>query len=143
MDVDKKKLIEKLKVVKDPQERDRIIWAIAGLEKNAKADISKATVSEKTDSDPSVDQTQNIPALPAGIRHLVSYFVPALFLLFGVTNIIKALMHILPGGDIKEDMPPLIMGAIFLLFGVIGIIKAGRKASHSDQNQKEGGHAER
>jgi hypothetical protein len=141
MDEDKNKLIEKLKVIKDPIERNRIIWAIAGLEKDVADERPKPAGPRKTVLSPPPDQKQNLPALPAGVRKWFAYFVPGLFVFFGLMNLLQALMHILPSGKVEAAVPQLIMGAIFLMFGIASFIKARKKAAGSDQDTNAEGHS--
>ena len=141
MDRDKKKLMEKLKVVKDSGERDRIIWALSGLEKDATDDKPAPVEQRKTDLRPPSDQKQNLPKLPAGIRQLFSYIAPALFLFFGLMNLLQALMHILPSGKVEAAIPQLIIGAIFFLFGIAGFIKARKQATVEEPETKADEHS--
>jgi len=137
MDRDKKKLLEKLRVVKDSRERDRIIWALSGLEKDATGDKPAPLEPRKTVSSSTPEQNQNLPKLPAGIRQLFSFIVPAFFMFFGLMNLLRALMHILPTGKVEAAIPQLIMGAIFFLFGISGFIKARKQATRKDTETDE------
>jgi hypothetical protein len=134
MNSDRKKLIEKLKTVKDPRERDRLMWALAGFEKDHKEDMPIVEVPGKTASSPPQETKPELPKLPAGLRQLFAYFVPGLFLLFGITNLLEALVHILPSGKIENAIPQLIIGSIFMLVGIAGIIKARKKSSGKEQD---------
>lgn len=134
--MDKNKLLEKLKVVKDPMERDRIIWALAGLEKDSTGAAPIQVESRKTILSPTPEQKQTPSVLPTGIRQLFVYFVPGLFLFFGLTNLLQAVMHILPSGNIEAAIPQLIMGTIFLIFGIVGFIRARKQAAGVDQKTK-------
>jgi len=138
MDIDKNKLIKRLKVVKDPRERDRIIWALAGHEKKVASDTPKPAATQKTVLSPLPGQKQKLPSLPLGARQLFAYFVPGLFLFFGFMNLGQALMRILPDGKVETAIPQLVMGTIFLLFGITGIIKAGKKAKGLDKDTDSG-----
>ena len=136
MEIDKKKLIEKLKVIKDPRERDRIVWILAGHEKDATGDTGRPMESQKTAPGPSSEQKQNLPALPAGVRQIFAYLVPGFFLFFGMMNLLQALMQILPSGKVEVAIPQLIMGVILLLFGIASLIKVRKKSTWTDQNIK-------
>lgn len=136
MDIDRKKLIEKLKSVKNPQERDRIIWLLAGHEKDATGDMEKPVESQRTAPGPPLEQKQNLPELPAGARKIFAYLVPGFFLFFGIMNLLQALMQILPSGKVEAAMPQLIMGVILLLFGITTLIKVRKKSTWTDQNIK-------
>jgi hypothetical protein len=134
MDIDRKKLIEKLKVIRDPQERDRIVWLLAGHEKDATGDTGKPVASQKNDPRPPSEQKQNLPSMPAGVRQIFAYLVPGFFLFFGILNLLQALMQILPSGKVEEAIPQLIMGGILLLFGITSLIKVRKKSTWTDQN---------
>ncbi len=137
MNPDRKKLIDKLRTVKDPRERDRLMWALAGLEKDATGDMSMVEDSGKTVSSPPPERKQNLPTIPTGLRQLFAYFVPGLFLIFGIKNLIEALAHILPSGKIETAIPQLIIGGLFILVGIAGIIKARKKVSGKEQDAQE------
>jgi hypothetical protein len=134
MNPDRNKLIEKLRTVKDPRERDRIVWALSGLKKDAAGDTPMVEDSGKTVSSPPHEQKQSLPTIPTGLRQLFAYFVPGLFLLFGIKNLLEALEHILPSGKIETAIPQLIIGSLFILVAVTGIIKARKKISGKEQD---------
>lgn len=159
MTLDRKKLIDKLKSVKDPRQRDKIIWALSGLEKDMPSDtkvfgelrkrvikpsreqkqIPRPAQEQRTVLKPSPEQRQEIPGLPAGVgaRQLFAYVVPGLFLFFGLMQFLPALMDIISTGGVeKKSFPQLIMGAMFLVFGITGIIKANRKAKEPEPDQE-------
>ena len=160
MNIDRKKLIDKLKSVKDPKQRDKIIWALSGLEKDIPPNdadwnrpprtiVSKPTRKErtapmpaqeqKTISKPPSEQKQEFPGLPAGVsaRQLFSYVVPGIFLFMGLVQIMQALADILPTGRVEAGSPKLIMGGMFVVFGIISIIKANKKAKEPADQDKE------
>jgi hypothetical protein len=138
MNPDRNKLIEKLRTVKDPRERDRIMWALSGLEKDAAGDTPMVEDSRKTVSSPLPEQKQSLPAIPTGLRQLFAYFVPGLFLLFGIINLLEALVHTLSSGEIETVIPQLIIGSLFILFGITGIVKARKKVSGTEQEAQAG-----
>ena len=157
MNVDRKKLIEKLKTIKDPKQRDKIIWALSGLEKDIPEDtkvfgglrtrvakpareqksIPRPPREQKTVLTPSPEQKQEIPGLPAGVgaRQLFSYVVPGIFLFMGLVQIMQAISDILPTGRVEAGFPKLIMGGMFVVFGIISIIKANKKVKEPEPDQ--------
>ena len=162
MNLDRKKLIDKLKTVKDPRQRDKIIWALSGLEKDIPSStkvfgelrtritkhareqksvpVPRPIQEQKAAPKPSPEQRQDIPGLPAGVgaRQLFAYVVPGLFLFFGLMQLLPALLDILStGGAEKKLFPQLIMGAMFLVFGITGIIKANKKAKEPEPDQEK------
>jgi len=130
--MEREKMIEKLKNIKDPIERDRTIWALSGYENDVIGKTPLSAEPFKTLQSGPPEHTQNLPEVPPGVRHLFSYLVPGLILLFGLINILQALMHILPSGNVQEAIPQLIMGGIFVLFGISGIIKARKQVTKAE-----------
>jgi len=134
VNTDRNKIIEKLKTIKDPAERDRLMWALSGLEKDTKTAPSQPAASEQTGSTP--EQAQNIPQLPMGVRNLFAYFVPGFFMVFGILNLLGALAYAIADERSERVIPKLIMGAMFLVFGIIGLRKAKKRIILSDQETK-------
>lgn len=124
---ERRKLIEKLKTVKDPKERDRIIWILDAKEKTDIEDESFHAASDKTTSpEESIEKEEKLPQMPAGIRKVFAYLVPVFFIFFGLMNIIGALSHFLTD-DKESAIPQFIMGIMFLFFGLISFIKIKRQ----------------
>ncbi len=133
--MDRDKVIKKLKDIKDPVQRDRIIWALAGKEKD---DLSEKPAPMKPKSSSTVSaprQEQKLPQLPANARKMFNYVVPVLFFFFGIVNLIQALMHFKIRGQLEDAIPKLIMGLIFFVFGIFGIIKARKQVQGVDADQ--------
>lgn len=135
--MERDRIIKKLKDIKDPKERDRIIWALAGKEKDELSGRPAAVKPKVTASAPPPEQAKRIPPVPVNARKLLNYIVPAFFLFFGLVNLVQAIMHFHFTGQLDAAIPQLIMGTIFLLFGIIGIFKAKKRVQGSDADQKE------
>ncbi|MBM4270808.1 MAG: hypothetical protein FJ139_01415 [Deltaproteobacteria bacterium] len=125
--MERDKLIEKLKTVKDPRERDRIIWALSGQEKSASDEVPAPSTARPSAPSPETEKGEKLPQLPSGIRRIFAYVVPIFFIFFGLINIIQAAMHFL-AGEPEAAVPQLIMGGMFLLFGIISFVKAKKQA---------------
>ena len=135
--MDRDKLIRKLKTVKNPKERDKIIWALAGKEKDVSDDKPPSVQSSKTDSTRVPEQIAGLPKLPIDTRKLINYFVPAIFLFFGIVNLVQAILHFIQTGLIEAAFPQLIMGIMFFLFGFFSIAKAKKRIQGVNADKKE------
>jgi hypothetical protein len=135
--MEKDRIIRKLKDIKDPKERDRLIWALAGKEKEELSGRPAAVKPKITAPAPTPEQTQKIPQIPMNARKLLNYVVPGFFLFFGLVNLVQAIMQFHFTGQLDAAVPQLIMGTIFLLFGIIGIFKAKKRVQSSDADQTE------
>jgi hypothetical protein len=135
--MERDKLIRKLKTVKNPRERDKIIWALAGKEKDVSDDKSPSVQSSKTDSTRVPEQIAGLPKLPIDARKLVSYLVPAIFIFFGLVNLVQAVMHFIQTGRIEAAFPQLIMGIMFFIFGLFSIAKAKKRVQGVNADKKE------
>lgn len=138
--MDRDKIIEKLKDIKDPAQRDMIIWALAGKEKKEQ-EVSKerpaAVEPSKATSSTTPKQPQKFPGFPGDARKLVGYVVPGMFIFFGLVNIVQALVHYHITGQLEDAVPKLIIGGLFILFGIFSIFKAKKQVQSGDANHKE------
>ena len=136
-DMERDKLIRKLKTVKNHRERDKIIWALAGKEKDASEETPAQVQSGKTNSTPVREQVPGLPKLPIDARKLVNYLAPAIFLFFGLVNLVQAVGHFIETGRIEAAFPQLIMGIMFFIFGLFSIAKAKKKVQGVNADKKE------
>ncbi|MGZ6237258.1 MAG: hypothetical protein ACXWMJ_08060 [Syntrophales bacterium] len=135
--MDRDKLIRKLKTVKNPRERDKIIWALAGKEKDAMEETPVPVQSGKTNATPVREQVPGLPKLPIDARKLLNYIAPAIFLFFGLVNLLQAIAHFIETGQIEAAMPQLIMGIMFFVFGVFSFAKAKKRVQGVNADKKE------
>jgi len=135
--MERDKLIRKLKTVKNPSERDKIIWALAGKEKDALKETPAQVQSGKTNSTPVREQVPGLPKLPIDARKLVNYLAPAIFIFFGLVNLVQAIAHFIQTGLIEAAFPQLIMGIMFFVFGFFSIAKAKKRAQGVNEDKKE------
>ena len=135
--MERDKLIRKLKTVKNPRERDKIIWALAGKEKDAFEEKPAPAQPGKVNQAPVGGQVQGLPKLPVDARKLVNYIAPALFLFFGLINLVQAVGHFIETGRIEAALPQLIMGVMFLVFGLFSIAKAKKRVQGVNADKKE------
>ena len=135
--MERDKLIRKLKTVKNPRERDKIMWALAGKEKDAFEEKPAQAQQGKVNPAPFGGQAPGLPKLPVDARKLVSYLAPALFLIFGLINLVQAVGHFIETGRIEAAFPQLIMGVMFLVFGLFSIAKAKKRVQGVNADKKE------
>lgn len=137
-DMERDKLIKKLKTVKNPRERDRIIWALAGKEKDTLKETPTQVQPGKMDTTTPVrGQMQGLPKLPIDARKLINYLAPAILIFFGIVNLVQAILYFIQTGRIEAAFPQLIMGIMFLVFGFFSISKAKKKAHSANADKKE------
>jgi len=136
-DMERDKLIRRLKTVKDPKERDKIIWALAGKEKDTLEETPTPVRSGKTDTTPVRGQAQGLPRLPIDTRKLINYLAPAILLFFGIVNLVQATLYFIQTGRIEAAFPQLIMGIMFLVFGFFSIAKAKKRVQGVNADKKE------
>jgi len=135
--MDRDKIIKKLKDIKDPAQRDRIIWALAGKEKEVMSEKAIPVAPQKGASTPAPERAQKLPQLPVNARKILNYIIPGLFIFFGLMNIVQALMHFHITGQIEDVIPKLVLGGIFILFGIFGIVKAKKQVEGVNADKKE------
>jgi len=135
--MEKDKLIRKLKTVKDPKERDRIMWALAGRGKDTFEEEPSPVQAGKPEMPPSQGQIPGLPKLPVDARKAVSYIAPALLIFFGMVNLLQAVMHYIETGRIDAVFPQLIFGVIFFLFGFFSLTKARKTSQGVNADKKK------
>jgi hypothetical protein len=130
---DRQELINKLKKVRDPRERDRIIWALAGQEeavfRSANPDVPppRSAPGRPGPERPAPGKTQdlrNIPPINIDAKRLLGFVFPAFFAIFGLVRIGKAVLNYIASQDIETEITGLITGGIFLIIGLAGIFRA-------------------
>ncbi len=123
---ERRKLIDKLKTSMRSEERDQILWYLAGQDKTARGKaqrpepISAGTpVSSKTE-----DRTQI--RVPTGKLGGVGSITALLFVVYGMFAIVPAVLRILQGQMDGDEIRQLITGGIFVFFGIVIFMKAKR-----------------
>jgi hypothetical protein len=130
---DRQELINKLKKVRDPRERDRIIWALAGQEEavfhSANPDVptSRPAPGRPGPERPAPGKApdlRNMPQINVDVKRLLGFVVPAFFMIFGLVHIGRAVLNYIATEDIEAEIPRLITGGMFLIIGVAGVFRA-------------------
>jgi hypothetical protein len=125
---ERQKLIAKLKTSKKSEERDQILWYLAGQDKTARGK-PKPQRSEPIDAGapaPSKAQENMQLRLPVGKLGGVGSITALLFVLYGMVAIIPAVIKILQGQMDGDEIRQLIMGGVFVFFGIVIFVKAKR-----------------
>jgi hypothetical protein len=144
-------MIRRLKTVKDPIERDQIIWALSGQKKEepgyrppsrkqsyggvfgkqpkaqtrpAPVSVSQGAPTMSPGPSPRASATQ-----PMRLGNILNYIVPVLFLFFGVTNIGRAIEAFRAGAQKEEIFIQLLIGIGFIVFALAGFFSSKMKKS--------------
>ncbi|MBP9020436.1 MAG: hypothetical protein KBG01_02780 [Syntrophobacterales bacterium] len=119
---EKRALIERLKTVKDPFERERILWTLEGMKKS----VPKTRSSREAGKEPpAAEEKVRLPVkLPKGFGSLTQYAAPVVFIFFGLAFILQAVLRGLQKKDFASETGQFVGGAIFLLAGFASLQKA-------------------
>jgi len=145
-------MIRRLKTVKDPIERDEIIWALSGQKRHEigyrpspgvpSPDVfGKQPTAEKRPAPISTSSTsQGSPGMSPDARrgaasgppqlraaNLLNYVVPILFAFFGITNIVRAIEAFRAGAEKEEVLVQAVMGIGFIVFALAGFFSGKMK----------------
>ena len=136
---DRHELINRLKKVRDPRERDRIIWALAGQDgavfHSVPAPVPpprSALPPRSTPRRPEPERPvpgkapdlRNMPQINIDAKRMLGFVIPAFFAIFGLVRIGKAVLNYIASQNIDAEIPGLITGGIFLIIGLAGIFRA-------------------
>lgn len=130
---DRRKLIQKLKRIKDPRERDRILWVLSGQEEAffhsapSPAPLSRPTPrrqEREISASGKAPEMRNMPQVNINAKRMLGFVVPAFFAIFGLVRIGQAVLNYMASQDIEPEITGLITGGIFLIIGLAGIFRA-------------------
>jgi hypothetical protein len=126
-------LIRKLKTVRDPRERDRILRLLSGQElPTAVPTTAPSTVPADKRVGSSEIPQEELPSpsdkIPMkGIGVLISAVMPAFFLMMGIMLALSSLAGLAKGKGIEEIVPELITPVMLMVFGILGLLKLKKK----------------
>ncbi len=135
--LDRIKLIRKLKTIKNPRERDRILHLLAGQDmpenERLQPELPRRTPTQAgpfpappSERKPAPDAEP--PETPVrGMGFLIGAVMPLFFLLVGAILVLSALAGIGKGKGPKDSLSELPMAIMFIIFGLAGLYKL-RKA---------------
>ncbi len=143
-DKERQILINRLKTVRDPRERDQIIRLLARMEKYGPGKIEESTEDRWTvpaqAKGPAEAKEQKVPK---GVGFMLGYAVPGFFVIFGLIYIANALTRLISDEGDQAAIPQIIMGAAFLLFGIMGFLKMRKMRSGTAPSRGGGPDAKR
>jgi hypothetical protein len=123
---ERQKLIEKLKTARKSEERDQILWYLAGQDKTSRGKPPKPEPVTAGSPTPSKTQEKMQIRLPIGKMGGVGSITALLFLFYGMVAIVSAVMKIFQGQTDGDEIRQLIVGGIFVFFGIVIFFKAKR-----------------
>jgi hypothetical protein len=123
---ERQKLIAKLKTSKKSEERDQILWYLAGQDKAARGKSQRPKPISAGTPAPSKTEDRSQIRLPVGKLGGVGTITALLFVLYGLIAIVTAVMKILQGQMDGDEIRQLITGGIFVFFGIVIFMKAKR-----------------
>ena len=120
------KLIQRLKTVRTSEERDQILWYLAGQDKTARGKPQRPEATGSGKPDPAKTESKTQIRLPLGKLGGFGSITALLFLFYGMVAIVSAVMKIIQGQTDGEEIRQLIMGGIFVFFGLVIFIRSKR-----------------
>ncbi|HET6488680.1 MAG TPA: hypothetical protein VFG28_02875 [Syntrophales bacterium] len=123
---ERQKLIAKLKTSKKSEERDQILWYLAGQDKSTRGKPQRPEPIAAGTPSPSTTQDKMQIRLPAGKLGGIGSITALLFVVYGMAAIIPAVLKILQGEMDGDEIRQLITGGVFVFFGIVIFLKAKR-----------------
>ncbi len=130
-DRERQKLIVRLKTAKTSEERDQILWYLAGQDKAARGKPHRAEATGVGKPAASSPEGKTQVRLPLGKLGGFGSLTALFFLFYGLVAIVTAVIKIVQGEAEGDEFRQLIMGGIFLFFGIVIFIKAKRAQQKS------------
>lgn len=131
---ERQNLINRLKTIRDPRERDKIIRHLARMERPGTGKMEESAKESWAlpghEKGPAEAQAEKVPR---GAGFMLGYAVPAFFVLFGLFYIASALMRLISGEGDSSAGPQIFMGVMFLIFGIFGFLKTRRMRLRATQ----------
>ena len=120
------KLVNRLKTVKTTEERDQILWYLAGQDKATRGKAHRAEPTGTGKPMPGKPEEKPPVSLPVGKLGGMGSITSLLFLFYGLVTLVTAVIKIVQGQMEGDEIKQLIMGGMFLLVGVFLFVKARR-----------------
>jgi len=130
---ERQKLIQRLKTAKTSEERDQILWYLAGQDKDTRGKPQRPEAMSTGKPAPAKTESRTQVRLPLGKLGGFGSITALLFLFYGMVAIISAVMKMIQGQTDGEEMRQLIMGGIFVFFGFVIFIKSKRAQRKADE----------
>lgn len=129
----RRELIQKLTRIRDPRERDKLLWLLAGHDEDTFQGSPPSSPSPMTKSRlPQPDQPEarkttarrEMPEINIDVRRMIGFVVPAFFVLFGLIRLIQAALNYIASREAGSQGAGLVTGGILLIIGLAGIYRA-------------------
>ena len=120
------KLIQRLKTAKTSEERDQILWVLAGQDKTVRGKPHRAEATGTVTPVPAKQQSRMQVKLPVGKLGGFGSITALLFLFYGLVAIVSAVMKIMQGQMDGDEIRQVIIGGVFVFFGIVIFAKAKR-----------------
>jgi hypothetical protein len=135
-DKERQILINRLKTVRDPRERDQIIRLLARMEqygpgKTQESAEDKRSVPAQVKGPVEARGPAETKAVKVstGVGSMLGYTVPVIFMIFGLFYIVESLKDLMTGSGV--DSIRIILGAGFFVMGLLSFLKERRKRSQA------------
>lgn len=116
-DRERQRLIDRLKTIKDPRERERVLWALEGLMKDSYgATRPSPGLTQEPPAEPPAKMRLPLQ-IPKQLGLMTRLVVPIFFILFGLAFLIQAVLRGVETKDFASEAGQFITGGVFLLFG--------------------------
>jgi len=135
---ERQQLIDRLKTIKNPVEREKILWALEGMRKDSYKTAPTPGGPAKGPPAPPAEKI-NIPIqMPKGLGQLMRFGIPFFFILFGIAFILQGVMRGIERNDFASETGQFITGIIFIAFGASAFQRARKTANIPQRTQEKG-----
>lgn len=135
---ERQQLIDRLKTTKNPVEREKILWALEGMRKDAYRPERPEAGPEKVSPAPLAEKAKIPLEMPKGLGQLVRYGMPFFFIIFGVAFLLQGVVKGIEQNDFASEVGQFITGIIFIFFGVSAFRRASKMAKMPQGAPDEG-----
>jgi hypothetical protein len=133
---ERRELIDRLKKVRDPRERERILWALEGMKKDSIGVAQYDKPAKEPEAPPQKGNRMPVE-LPKGIGFLTRYAAPLILIIFGLAFILQAVLRGAQRKDFASEIGQFVTGAIFVIFGFVALQKAKRIGQAPESSGEE------
>jgi len=131
---ERQQLIDRLKTTKNPTEREKILWALEGMRKEAYKTASPPVEQARGPSVPPEEKMKLPLQMPKGLGQLMRYGVPFFFIIFGFSFILQGVVRGIERNDLASEAGQFITGILFIAFGASAFLRAKKMAKGTPEN---------
>lgn len=135
-DRERQQLIDRLKTITNPVEREKILWALEGMRKESYQPEPSAKGPEKASPVPPAEKMKIPLEMPKGLSQLTRYALPFFFIVFGFAFILQGVVKGIEQNDFASESGQFITGIVFIFFGVSAFQRA-RKIARMPKGTQE------